>query len=80
MNCQFKEYKKTTYVASALAALTAGYFAFKYYTKCKKVVEVTPKQEASSEVQNEVKQQEVKQQEVKQQEVKQEDEAKPASQ
>ncbi len=65
INCPFKEYKKTTYVASALAAVTAGYFAFKYYRASKKV-DSKKIDEVKATQDNEVKQQE--------------DEVKPASQ
>ena len=53
INCPFKEYKKTTYVASAIAAVSVGYFALKYY-RCKNAKQVKPAPEVPK--QDEVKQ------------------------
>ena len=58
INCPFKEYKKTTYVASAIGAVSIGYFALKYY-RCKAAKQA--KQAAEASEQDEVKQDEVKQ-------------------
>ena len=46
INCPFKEYKKTGYVATAIAAVTAGYYALKYYRARKSVNQAKAEPEA----------------------------------